>query len=270
MVVSPFSVELSLAPGESKTKVLSMVNKGAQAFKVTVTAVPYSIRTDEYISQYSVLPDKVDASTWVTFANIPADLVVEPEKVQEITYTVHIPNTAKAGGYYIAVLVTTTPYPTPIGVVAHNRVAVTNYITVTGDLAQSGAASLTKFGGYVGGDVLTMPYTVKNTGQGHFIAKVAARVTTLWGHEVAHLSEEEYVLPATERRMTLEWPTKNIFGVYKVEQSAEYLGQTDYLSSHFIFVGNPGLIFGGILLVIGVGLLIGFRIQYTHKLLSKR
>lgn len=262
IVVSPSSVELALEPGESATKALMVVNNGSNPFMLDISVAPYSVRGEDYSVQYTLLPGAQDVSKWVSFTKPTAQVRIEPGKLQEVTYTVSIPKSAKPGGYSAAVFATTTPDPAPTNsVVAHNRVAVMQYITVKGDVEQNGQASTEPYSSVSWNGALTMPYSVKNMGGGYFTAKVSAVVKTPWGSEVARVSEERYVLPQTERRMVLDWQAQGAFGIYKVEQSAEYLGRTEQISSRWLLVIHPAILIGVVSLLVGGTMLVVFRIK---------
>ncbi len=259
IAVTPSSVDLALAPGESATKALTVVNQGSDAFVLDMSAAPYSVRGEDYDPQYTSLPGALDPSKWVTFISPTAQVRVEPTKLREVTYTVSIPASAKPGGYVLALFATTTPDPVPASVVAHNRVAIMQYITVKGTVEQGGHASAQPYSFISWDGTVTMPYRVKNTGEGYFIAKVSAVVKTLWGSEVARISEERYVLPQTQRRMVLDWQAQTAFGIYRVEQSADYLGRTERLPTQWLLVIHPIVLLGLALLIVGGVMLVAFR-----------
>ncbi len=264
VVVSPSSVELELEPGESAKRILTVVNKGTDSFVLNMSAVPYSVRDEDYGPKYTLPPGAVDASKWVAFVNPDAHVRIEPEKLSEVGYIVQVPKEAKPGGYYVALFATTTPGSTSNMVVVHNRVAVIQYITVKGDVEQSGEVSTNSFKPVLWGGTLTLPYDVENTGGSHFMVKLSAIVKTAWGSEVDRVSEERYVLPRTERRVDIDWHAKEILGIYKIEQSAQYLGRTEQLPSRWLIIAQPIALIGLIALVAGVALYAVIRVKRRH------
>lgn len=259
IVVSPGSTDIAVDPGSSVTKSVTVVNKGEKSVTVEFSTAPYRVEGESYAPLYSQTPGVVDASAWIRFTGLSEPALLKPQEVREVSYIVQIPSTAKPGGYTAAVFVTSSPEVSGGAVVVHDRVAVPQYITVKGDVHASGAAEAAPIPFVLWGGKLQMPYVVTNTGEGHFTAKVAVTVTAPWRATVYEVTDERYVLPGTKRLMTLEWQPRAIVGIYKVEQSAEYLGQTHTLSSHWIVLIYPEMLIGIIFLVLGTIWLIVVR-----------
>lgn len=253
IVVSPGSTDIALNPGETVTKSVTVVNKGEKSVNIAVSAVSYVVDGKGYIPRYTLAPGAADASTWISFEGTSTGIVVKAQEVYEVSYTVRIPSTAKPGGYAAVVFVTSSPESPEGAIVVHDRVSVPQYITVKGDVHTSGTATTEPIPGLLGGGKLQLPYAVTNTGGGHFIAKVTAIVKTPWGSTVYEQSDERYVLPGTERLITLEWQPETVFGMYKVEQSAEYLGTVQSLATRWIVVVHPEMLLGVGFIVLGVG-----------------
>lgn len=259
IVVSPGSTDIALDPGGSITKSVTVVNKGEKAVLVGVTAVPFMVEGEAYAPRYALAPGAVDASAWIQFMGSAAAAVLRPQEVREISYVVQIPSTAKPGGYAAAVFVTSRPELPEGAIVVHDRVSVPQYITVKGEMQSSGTAQAGSLPGVLWGGTLQLPYTVTNTGEGHFTAKVTATVKTLWGATVYERSDERYVLPGTERRIKLEWQPDMVLGIYKIEQSAEYLGTAQNLAASWVVVLHPDMLIGIVFVIVGAVWLLAVR-----------
>lgn len=253
IVVSPGSTDIALSPGETVTKSVTVVNKGERSVDVSVSAAPYVVDEKGYMPRYTLAPGATDASSWISFEGTSIGIVVKTQEVHEVSYTVRIPSTAKPGGYAAVVFVTSSPESPEGAIVVHDRVSVPQYITVKGDVHTSGTATTEPVPGFLGGGKLQIPYVIANTGGGHFIAKVTAVVKTPWGSKVYERSDERYVLPGTERLITLEWQPETVFGVFRIEQSAEYLGRVQDLGARWIVVIYPEILLGVVFIGLGLG-----------------
>lgn len=258
MVVTPSSVDLLLAPGESSQKDITVVNKGTEAFSLNVTAAPYSIDSQTNEPSYKPIPGSPDVTKWVTTA-LDKDTQIAPEAVQEISYTVSVPPSTPPGGYLLAILVTATPITPSESVTVRSRIAVINYVTVKGEIALNGKVTASPFGHFSWNGTLKTEFIVKNNSPMYFTAATSTVITPLWGQEVGRVEDKRPVLPFTEKYITLDWQSPHTVGIYKVERSVNYLGRTESFPAEWFVVVHPLLIAGAVLLLAGLGLFVGLR-----------
>ena len=251
ITVSPASTEILLNPGDTTTKSIDVINGGSDAFKVKISTAPYRIVGESYDPQFTQLPGTVDAASWVTVATSTA--TVNSLKVLNVPYTLTVPKNTAPGGYYVVIFAETTPLTTTngSGVVSHNRVGNILYITVKGNIKQSGMLSTTPLAFLNSTSPIRIEAKISNTGGIHFITKTIYTVTDLFGKEVFTTTQEKFVLPQTVRNISAVWTPPSVIGIYTVHRSATIAGQDQMIPDERIVAVNP-LFLAGLIVLIGL------------------
>ena len=256
IAMTPSSTEFSAKPGESKQGTVTVVNQGKKAFDVEFSTAPYYVAPDDlsYTAKFDPLEGKTNPATWVILDTTNKS-DVKPNDVVDIRYTLAVPESAQPGGYYAVVFAVTTPRDSSeSGVVAHNRVGQILYITVEGDVVESGEVSSHNVIGFTMGKEIASDLTLKNTGGKHFKAKHTMTVRTMFGNEVFNESKDAYLLPQTQRKLETVWNSSALFGVYKITHGVSYLDKTDSYDSWSVQV-SPIVFFaaaGALFILIGL------------------
>lgn len=241
IVATPSSAELSIAPGKSISASLEIINQGSDSFGVKTSVAPYHVEGIEYDPQFTQLPGTVDASKWVRLEPLAATTLA-PGKLVHVNYEVRVPVNTPPGGYYAVIFAQTMPTANGGGVVAHNRVGEILYLTVAGKVHRQGevvAGHVNRIN--LSGD-LNVPTLVRNTGGVHFKTKVTVSIKNLFGSTVFKQHNERYVLPQTERQITIEWKNLAPLGIYQVSRQATTPGGTKQLSAQWVIMLQPWLL----------------------------
>lgn len=241
ITITPSSAELSIAPGQTASNSVIVVNQGQDSFKVNASVAPYHVKGINYDPQFTPLPGTVDASKWVHLDTTQLP-VLSPGQLVHLGYTVSVPAGTAPGGYYAVVFAETSPVKNNSGVVAHNRVGEILYMTVKGPVRMSGnvlPGSLSHFS-FTGS--IPVALLVRNTGGVHFKTTVTVSVKNIFGKEVYKQAATRYVLPQTERNIVLTWNDHVPLGLYHVQRQATIPSGTVHLPGTWVFIVQPWLI----------------------------
>jgi hypothetical protein len=219
ITITPSSAELSIAPGQSESGDLSVINQGTDSFKIALATSPYHVQGIQYDPQFTQLPGTVDASKWVQLT-VPSNTSLAPNDLIHIKYSVSIPSGTQPGGYYAVIFAESSPIGTTHGVVTHNRVGEILYITVKGKVNTSGKVLPVDMPFIDVNGSLPISLRVQNTGGLHFKTTYTATVTGIFGNRVFTQKDERYVLPQTERQITVNWTNNVPIGIYRVSRQA--------------------------------------------------
>lgn len=265
ITISPASTRLSIEPGASTTESFEIINGGADGYTVSLSASPYRVVGELYSPEFTQLPGTVDASKWVALQHQSEFL--DGYKVLSTSYTVTVPANTAPGGYYAVIFAQTSQEKNDgvSGVVPHNRVGNILYITVEGDVKNSGSVT---------GDPLlflsfspTVPLSIKvaNDGGVHFETKVTFRVTDITGKEIYQSEQERIVLPSTVRNISADWESGLPFGIYTVERQATVAGEVTKLDSQKIVIISPWFLICVIVFIGSVITLFVLRVRQRKK-----
>lgn len=247
--LSPVSADIKVDPGGTATGRATVSNQGSDTFEVKAYASPYHVDGVDYTPNFTRLDGTTDASEWVSLAK--TETTLNPNGVVDFDYTVKVPAATKPGGYYAVVFAEASPSTTlSQGVVSRNRVGQILYIRVNGEVSTAGSATAGELPTIQWGDNATIAVFVKNTGGTHFTSKVSAKVKNLFGKVVYESAQERYVLPQTERKVSFDWKSSGVFGIYTVERSATTPGGEVSLGAKMIVVIQPVFAIVAVLLVL--------------------
>lgn len=184
--VAPGMVDLRIDPGSTGKASIFAINSDAEADTYYVRAVPFGARED----QTGPLFDVEDTAGVVSWVQIPSTVDVPARGRTEIPVAVRVPAGTKPGGYYVAVLVSTTPAQ----VVAsagmsplQANIAALLFVSVGGtglekmallDLVSEGASLRDGLWG-------TFTYRLQNQGDVHIVPMGTVRVRDFFGRVIA-------------------------------------------------------------------------------------
>lgn len=248
ITITPAVRELRVDPGGSVSGSMSVINQGAESFKLSLEVAPYRVEGVRYDPKFTRLPGTTDTSQWLAL-NVSPMAELAPQKTLEVAYDITVPAATQPGGYYAVVFAEAGPAKAePGSVSARNRVGQVVYITVNGEVKQQGSARGGAVPGLVIGGEVKAPLFVRNDGGVHFKTKSTLTVKDIFGQTVYTTSRENFVLPQTEREIDFAWSTKALLGLYTIERSASVPGGEARVDTARVLVVHPLTI--GILLVV--------------------
>jgi hypothetical protein len=250
VTVSPATTLISLKAGQTVEKTLQILNSGGDAYSVTTEPFPYSVKGLEYSPQFTQVPGTTETTSWIKILSPPA--TITPQKSTTIAYTVTVPVGTAPGGYYAVLFAETQPISqTPgTGIVPRNRVGNILYITVEGPVEMSGTVTADHIGGFRYQPNIPVGFKVSNTGGVHFQTTAKISIKSITGKELHNASVDRYVLPQTQREISVDWAPPAPVGIYTVSRSAIVAGTNRTLPDERIIYIQPWvIIFAGILII---------------------
>jgi hypothetical protein len=210
LTLSPIRTELSVTPGTVKTGKLTISNTTSVDMPVDMSAEVFGVKNSSY--SYTFDPDS-PVVDWMRFE--PSTFTLAPGKSKAVTYNMSVPLDGEPGGKYVALFATTDSKDGSGTLVSRQRVASLLYVTVEGDITQTGNLLSFALPWTTTGDT-TWGANVQNTGTAHFRSTYDVTVQTLWNSQVMKLSGDALILPGSIRLVTDSIPSINVPGIYKV------------------------------------------------------
>jgi len=233
ITLTPTSKTYKVDPGQVFEDSLTILNDGDTAYDFTVYGSPYSVESGTYDPSYTSDAANADAYTWVQFKQ--ATWHAEPHQTIKVSYTVHVKKNASPGGHYGVLFAEVQPADTS-GLARKKRVGAVIYATVSGDVNLKGASAGTNIGWFQSSAPLKATTSIQNTGNSDFTAKISYQASDIFGSVKYKFQSDYVILPATTRDITLSWAGVPWFGLYKVQLTTEFLGQTNIGESYVLIM----------------------------------
>lgn len=264
ITVSPASAQLSVDPGGSVSKDMTILNSGSDTYTVELSTAPYYVTGLNYDPHFTQLPGTRNASEWITLDTATAEL--KANQTIHVTYTVTIPVGTPPGGYYAVVFAETAQDAANNGgIVPRKRVGSLVYITVNGEVQSKGSAHGKPVPFFSFSKTNPLSVMVSNSGGVHFTSKVTFSVTNITGKEVYATDMERIILPSTEREITADWTTSSSAGIYTVHRQATVADELVTLDSQTIIVMTPWFLLFLVIFLVATIALISIRIRQRQR-----
>lgn len=224
ITLSPSSTTLRVDAGETKRGSMTVINDGDVAYGFSVYARPYSVANELYEPDFTNPKPNTDVYTWVQFGQ--TNYRIEPGEQVEVDYTVRVPADATPGGHYGVLFAETAERGLEgTGVARKKRVGNLLYLTVNGDFATSGVFRGFNLPFWQTSAPVVSTARIENTGNADFRATVNTTAKDLFGRTKFSYTGDPIVLPGTTRLAEMPWENAPSFGLFKVNQSVEFLDQ---------------------------------------------
>ena len=242
-VIGPGKAELTIKPGESVTRTISVTNRISdnRRFALTVEDMSGSANPNEAVVLLGDQNGPYSLRDYFSFPDNEFTLALG-ERAQ-IPVTITMPPNAEPGGYYGAVLVSTIQNSESDGktvatpVIA--RVGTLFFITVPGASEKKGAVTdfstiPNKF--FFTKGPITMGILFENTGSIHLGPYGEVKVQNMLGEEVGFVEIEPwFVLPKSMRLRELTWDREMLLGRYTITANINR-GYDDVIDTKVIHV----------------------------------
>jgi hypothetical protein len=224
ITLSPSSTALQIDAGAAQRGTMTIRNDGDVAYGFSVYARPYGVVNELYEPDFTNQQANTGVYKWVQFDQTKYQ-VAAGESV-EVKYTIRVPENAAPGGHY-GVLFAETDEQTlqGTGVARKKRVGNLMYVTVKGEYKTSGVFKEFILPFWQTKAPVVSSVRVENTGNADFRAKVSTVAKDMFGRTKYTYTSDPIVLPATTRLVEMKWEAAPNFGIFKVEQSIEFLEQ---------------------------------------------
>ena len=250
ITLSPAVSRPTVNAGEQISGKLTIINDGQTDYQFLTYARPYSVSSENYDPNYTVVNERTEAYQWVQFSKTEAQLTAGGNI--EIPYTVNVPQNASPGGHY-AVLFAETQPPKAEGsqVVRKKRVGSLLYITVNGDYKQSGILANWSSVFWQPKKPLQADLKIKNDGNIHFQVDSTVNFKNVFGKTRMQLNQQHLVLPGTTRKLPITWENAPYIGIYRIDGSIKFLDKQEALPSKWVLIlPVPVLVIIGVILVL--------------------
>lgn len=229
--VSPTKQKISLTPGSKYTGTFKVHNAGAAPFSYTVSATPYSVTSDNYDPDYNNATTYSQMANWITFDKKTEKGTLQPGEIVDVEYRVDVPEDVPAGGQYAALMAQTeagNDENATIGVV--HRVGMILYAAVPGETHISGEIIKNTVNSFYFDPPITVSGLVKNTGNVEQTATITTNIWPLFQKETVFSNADKPVtidvIPETSRFNSISWDGAPSLGIFYVEQTIEFAGET--------------------------------------------
>lgn len=259
ITISPPSFELTSNPGDELTEnVIKVTNTSASTATFEAVVEDFRVEGNEGVVQVRKDENPNAFSSWFTIE--PETFTLKRGEVKTVKFTVNVPDDGEPGGHFASVMFQPKAVESESGSGAQilQRVGALVLMTVSGDVKEEGSISTFAPKTYVGEiDILksdtdasteyfvplqekldeekrsnyfsqgpvAFELVMKNEGNVYYRTQDATvTIKNIFGQKVDEIKvQPRNVFPGAERRATLIWPKKNLWGIrYTAELNGIY------------------------------------------------
>lgn len=231
--MSPMYEKAVINPGESYTSSFKIRNPASAntPFYYKVFLQPYY--RDE---QNNAIFEDVDGMSQIvewTKIKSPEKGVLQPGEATMVEFSIDVPETAPAGGQYMAVTVSSDSSATDStgnGIMIKESVAMgyTVYAEITGTTIHQGEITEANLPSFLLSGEIAGSSIVKNTGNTHGTASYKLQIFPLFSDEEVYTTEEDpderLVLPNRALYAETHWPGTPSIGIFKARYTVQFEG----------------------------------------------
>ena len=280
LTMTPMNQSVIIDPGDSR-RVSFLVANPASASKdlrYELSVEPFYISENGEI-YYGAKDNSGDMVDWVTF-DIPVVGEIAPNSSMTIPFTVNVPESAPAGGQYVAIILTikndeenavdgmVNDVDAGINIKEVKRMAHLVYAEITGDTRRGGEIAEVSVPNLLFSGNITVSSTVKNTGNVHGTAKYTLQIYPLFSDEEVFSNVEnpdtKKVLPDRSVYRELVWDKTPEIGIFNVIYTVEFEGSVAEIS-RMVIVCPLWLLFVIFFVIAALIIWIVMRIKANNK-----
>lgn len=236
--LSPMSQRVILTPGETYKGSLTVANPATatEDFNYLVTVAPfYPAKLNDGLDDYGTVTytEKTNANMIVDWTKVDnPEGTLTPNEERAITFSIKVPDTAPAGGQYLALLVRENPKikteEDSMSVTEVMQMAHVIYADVAGETVKTGEILENNLPSFLMTNELKATARVKNTGNIHTDAEFILQVWPMFSDEEICTNEEDasmnLIVPDTER-YHVETCKLPFVGVFRAKQTVRIFGE---------------------------------------------
>lgn len=235
IAMSPVKKRYEYEPGTTNRDTIKITNVGNTRYSFKMYAEPYSVKNENYETDFLTVRKNTDFQDWVTFDK--TSFTLAPGESLNAGYTVVVPPNAIPGGHYGVIFAETLPQEDGsenVGLIGRNRVGAPVFATVKGDYKMGGKFLGIKTPGLQFKSPLKSELDVENTGSSHFVVDTVFAVSDAFNNRKFTMTNQYDMLPQSVRKIPLYWEKSPNFGLYKVTVSAKFLDQETTKTSYVL------------------------------------
>ena len=283
LTISPPYFELTANPGDNLQESIKVTNLSSDVVRYKAFVQDFKVEGTEGVVTLEDDTGSASFSKWVTV--LPAEFELNPKETRVVNYSILAPANAEPGGHFASVLFqpVSIAKETSTGAQTIQQVGALVLLNIKGNSKEGGSVekfnSKTYNGSWeeaLGSDgktkiliakeedlpsekqskffnngPLAFDLLIKNSGNVHFKPVGFVTIYNIFGKQVAKLAiDPRNVFPGGERRITVIWSKKGLWGgYYRAQVLALYGSQNQSLTAETTFFAFPT--------TIGIGILIG-------------
>lgn len=233
MEISPTKQKLKLERGQSFVSSFKVRNIGTEKFSYNVSVAPYTVVDENYESNYKNSSNTYSQmANWVTFDEKLKEGTLEPGAYVDVPFTITVPKDVASGGQYAAIMAKTSDGNNPDSIIKTvNSLAMILYADIAGNTRTGGSVINNNINSFVFQPPISATATIENTGNVESTATCIMKVWPLGSNETVFNNEDSQsrfidIIPETRRFNVISWNGAPSLGIFTVEQTIEFLGQT--------------------------------------------
>lgn len=225
ITVGPPKLEFTVDPGGVVKGKVFVENEGANTPTRTFYPVFEKFTEDNGNKQFT--SEESDLSTWFKIAD---EVTLNPGERKFVDFKIEAPKDATPGGHFAVMWWSTAPAKSKSksnqSVSVVTRAGILVYLTVTGDVFQSGSITSFKSDKKIYNSLPAhFAISFKNTGNVHLTPTGTIFIKNLFGKIVFELPVNQYkqqILPQSNRKFDVNWESGRAFGIYKATLSLAF------------------------------------------------
>lgn len=230
--ILPMSQNFILTPGKTYTGSITIVNpvNSTSDFAYSVSVSPYNVIGEDYQADITTVSAYSQIAEWVTIAEPTGSIA--PNESREVEFTITVPEDARPGGQYAAIMVSSDPSKQQSeGVSINNVFALASivYADVEGEVTHEGTILENNVPEFSTTTPISVSALLDNHGNVHETAIVTLNVSNaVTGEKIFPTDEDqnnrfsEIVMPETTRYINRNIDNLPVLGIIKVEQTVYY------------------------------------------------
>lgn len=277
LTVSPPYQIIELVPGETYAGAIKVSSqaKSDVATKYEISVGPFSEHGREDDNDDYGVVDYIASSTYNQMVDwIELDKTVgtvEPNETQIVSFKIHVPEDAPAGGQYASIIVKDATAKESVGqgvaVQSVMQILSVIYANIMGETRTEGEILENTIPSFMLNGPLVTSSMVKNNGNVHTDAEYILQVWPLFSGEEICTNEEKpetsLILPETERyhMQTCNLPS---VGIFRAKQTVRIFGETSIVE-RIVIICPLWLIFVIVIVLVALIFWIVFRVRSRKR-----
>lgn len=264
--ISPPAVQIELDPGKQTEGTIKIINDGDSSLTFQTSIQDFIVKDDNGTPEIlppNTLSNKYSGAAWVGV--YPDVVTIAPHQKAILSYYVQIPQDARPGGHYAAVMYTPTSAlgVSGTGTAVSTSVGTLFYITVNGPVTTKAIVNSFKFPGLSDFGPVSGKTQILNLSDVHITPKGSITVKNMLGQtsDVKNLKEFN-IFPGVARNYETSLGKKLMFGFYKATLNATYGSDNLPLTATASFIVFPWKIAAFIVLL---ALVLSFGYRYWKR-----
>lgn len=228
--ITPSSMELSISPGQTLTRTITLGNFTDQTVDVAISRRNFTANGEE--GQVNLTEEETGFSLAAWIKTNPEKVTLSPNEKAEFEIAITVPTNAEPGGHFGSVVFGTIPSKTlnQTGAVVSQEVAALILIKVPGEVTENAKIEsfTTEKKFYENGPVI-FNTRVKNESTVHIKPAGTVTVTDMFGRKFTTQVEGNNILPQAIRKLNATLKNRFLIGNYSAKIELAYGTQNNAL-----------------------------------------